>query len=105
MDVVSPGSCGTKSKDANPYGVARSRYADHGAGSVVVIAGCCAVGLPGPTDVISTPSCGMSKSATGVGVEWPPPPMIMCTAPREVSISLGSLLCGAGVSTLLPDKT
>src|SRR5260221_12324037 len=97
IEVVPPGSCGTKSNDANPYGVCRSRYADHGAGSVVVIAGCWLCGLPGPTLVIRTPSCGMSEPATGVGVECPPPPMIMWTVPFEVSLSTGLLLRGAGV--------
>src|SRR5215471_10313008 len=104
MDVVPPGSCGTKSNEANPYGVTRSRYADHGAGSVVVIEGCPDCGLPAPTDVIRTPSCGESKSATGVGVECPPPPMIMCTVPVEVSIRYGSVPRGAGVSRVLPGR-
>src|SRR5262249_30707556 len=62
-------------------------------------------GLPGPTLVISTPSWGMSNAEPGVGAECPPPPMIMCTVPSEVSISDVSLLCGAGVSRLLPDST
>src|SRR5258708_4295203 len=55
--------------DAHPYGVCGSREADEGAGSVVVIEECCAWGLPGPTAVIRTPSCGTSKPDTGVGVE------------------------------------
>src|SRR5215469_4777355 len=51
-----------------------------------------------------TPSCGLSKAETGVGTVWPPPPMIMCTVPSEVSIRVGSLDCGAGVSSVLPGK-